>query len=171
MDVQKAIIVGWTKNKNQNNWSRANCFFLGFQLQDGLQSDIFMAVFHRLQSFEYKSWKLRLVVPISIMAIIRIIAGYPPNAIPSPTNGDIFESQHQQWFTQNGDWKNHKDGINSSTVMGGKRCRSNFFSSLSMMLLINTILEWAGRLLQRCRCGPGHSSQVWPLAMACCVFV
>ena len=99
MDVQKAIIVGWTKNKNQNNWSHANCFSLGFQLQDGLQSDIFMAVFHRLQSFHYKSWKLRLVVPISIMAIIRTSAGYPPNAIPSSTNGDIFESQYQQWFT------------------------------------------------------------------------
>ena len=97
MDVQKAIIVGWTKNKN--NWSRANFFFLGFQLQDGLQSDIFMAVFHRLQSFDYKSWKLRLVVTISIMAIIRTSAGNPPDAILSPTNGDIFESQYQQCFT------------------------------------------------------------------------
>ena len=45
------------------------------------------------------------------------------------------------------------------------------FSVHSQWCLINSISEWAGWLLQRCRCGPGHSSQVSPLAMACCVFV
>ena len=173
MDVQKAIIVGWTKNKNQNNWSHANCFSLGFQLQDGLQSDIFMAVFHRLQSFHYKSWTLHLVVPIAIMA--------------RQSFESVLVTSHQMPFRHplmvtfsraNINSGSPKMEIGKTTMMKSIRQPSwgasgvdQTFSVHSQWCLINTISEWAGRLLQRCRCGPGHSSQVSPLAMACCVFV